>query len=156
MYQAEIDTASKNIIDAISALVLETPVIKYADLQALQTAIMKAKTFTSSAYTPQSFAALQRALSVAENLNIQKPEEGLQSTVNVAAASLENAIKALVEAAPRAGTKYNVGNLKYKVTASSDGQKTVTVTGMVNRKKTSITIPATITIKGYKFKVKRN
>ncbi len=151
--QAEIDTASKNIIDAISALVLETPVIKYADLKALQTAIMKAKTFTSSAYTPQSFAALQRALSVAENLNIQKPEEGLQSTVNVAAASLENAIKALVEAAPRAGTKYNVGNLKYKVTASSDGQKTVTVTGMVNRKKTSITIPATITIKGYKFKV---
>ena len=61
MYQAEIDTASKNIIDAISALVLETPVIKYADLKALQTAIMKAKTFTSSAYTPQSFAALQKS-----------------------------------------------------------------------------------------------
>ncbi len=47
---------------------------------------------------------------------------------------------------------YTVGNLKYKIAAAGN-EKEVSVAGLVNKNKTSVTIPKTVTINGEKYKV---
>ncbi|MCD8015720.1 MAG: leucine-rich repeat protein [Lachnospiraceae bacterium] len=54
---------------------------------------------------------------------------------------------------PAVGSTYSIGKLKYKVTASSETKKTVTVTGPVSKSVTSITVPAAVTIEGMEYQV---
>lgn len=51
-----------------------------------------------------------------------------------------------------AGDIYTAGNLKYKVTKAGN-EKKVSVIGLVNKNKPSVTIPKTVTINGDKYKV---
>ena len=51
-----------------------------------------------------------------------------------------------------AGDVYTAGDLKYKVTAVGN-EKKVSVIGLVNKNKPSVTIPKTVTINGDKYKV---
>lgn len=50
------------------------------------------------------------------------------------------------------GKTYTVKKVKYKVTANGK-KKTVQVTGVTDKKMKSLTIPATVTIQGQKYKV---
>ena len=54
---------------------------------------------------------------------------------------------------PKKGYKKVIGNVKYKVTKSSKTKGTVSVIGAKNKKQKSITIPSTVNINGYTFKV---
>lgn len=54
---------------------------------------------------------------------------------------------------PAKGKKYTVGKLKYKVTKSSAKSGTVSVTGAKSKSATSVSIPKTVKISGYTFKV---
>ncbi|MBE5927711.1 MAG: hypothetical protein E7270_12210 [Lachnospiraceae bacterium] len=54
---------------------------------------------------------------------------------------------------PKKNTKKVIGGIGYKITKSSKTNGTVSVYSLVNKNKTSVTIPQTIKIDGYKFKV---
>lgn len=54
---------------------------------------------------------------------------------------------------PGKGKKYTVGKLKYKVTKSSAKSGTVSVIGAKSKSATSVSIPKTVKISGYTFKV---
>ncbi len=54
---------------------------------------------------------------------------------------------------PAKGLVVTKSGLKFKVMASTDTAKTVSVVSIVNKKKTSITIPKTVTIDGYTYNV---
>ncbi len=54
---------------------------------------------------------------------------------------------------PKKNYKKTIGNLKYKVTKSHQTKGTVMVYGVKSRKKKTITIPSTVNINGYTFKV---
>lgn len=56
--------------------------------------------------------------------------------------------------APVKNTVHKVKGLKYKITKSSASNGTVTVTENLKKNATKITIPSTVKIKGYTFKVK--
>ncbi|MCM1181301.1 MAG: leucine-rich repeat protein [Clostridium sp.] len=54
---------------------------------------------------------------------------------------------------PATGTQVTIGNGRYKVTKSTPSVKEVTYIKLTNQKKTSITVPASVTIDGYVYKV---
>jgi hypothetical protein len=172
--QAEIDAAVKSIVDNISKLAPRPLIVQLpgtetvntvvqdsastvapeaASTVALDAAIVKAQIINRVDYTAVSLARVDSALKVAQDIKAQNPAKDLQAVVDSVVFSLNNAIDALVEVAPKVGTIHSVGNLKYKVTASSDGLKTVAVTGQVNKNKTVVTIPSKVTVKGYEFRV---
>lgn len=53
------------------------------------------------------------------------------------------------------GGTYTVGKLKYKVTSMGNGKNYVTVTGVKSKSLTSVTVGATVMIKGNNFKVRQ-
>ncbi len=58
-----------------------------------------------------------------------------------------------IGAGAKKGVTYKVNNLKYKVVKTGfDGKGTVAVTGIV-KQKSSVTIPATVKIKGHEYKI---
>ena len=133
----------------------ETEEVKTADLEA---AIAAAKALTESDYTAESWKNLQTALDAAKKLTDATAE---QTVVDQAASDLETAILALVKAdtentgttdkkkKPAVGTVKTVGQIKYKVT----GKNTVTVNKYAKKNITKASIPATVKINGYTFKV---
>ena len=54
---------------------------------------------------------------------------------------------------PKKGTVIKKGALKYTITSSTQKTKTVSVKQLTNKKKTSVTIPKTISYKGHTYKV---
>ena len=68
-------------------------------------------------------------------------------------ASIVDANPVTVKPVPAKGKKYKVGNLSYQVTKSDKKSGTVSVIGAKNKKVTSVTIPETVKINGYTFKV---
>ncbi|MDE5863646.1 MAG: leucine-rich repeat domain-containing protein, partial [Lachnospiraceae bacterium] len=54
---------------------------------------------------------------------------------------------------PTKGEKVTIGNLIYQVTVADAQKGTVTVVSAINKKQKNITIPATVDINGYTFKV---
>jgi len=147
--QMQVNNAIKNIIDSITALVVKEPtppVVQYADKSKLVGAINKAKAIKRADYTAASVARMTNALSVAENLNGLTLSKDLQSVVDTATASLNEAIKVLM---PAVGTTHNMGSLRYKVTSTN----TVNVISVVKKNQKNIKIPATVTIKGHKYNV---
>lgn len=81
---------------------------------------------------------------------------GMKATITITAkdgggASAKVTIK--VPSLPKKNSKVKVGNLTYKITKSSKTGGTVSVVKSNNTKLTKVTIPATVNIKGYTFKV---
>lgn len=61
--------------------------------------------------------------------------------------------KMIKKALPKKGYTTTIGNLKYKVTKSHATKGTVTVVSAKNKKQKTISIPSTVNINGYTFKV---
>ena len=93
--------------------------------------------------------ALTAAKTVSNNAN------ATQAQVDGATAALTKAINGLVlkPAVPAVNSKHTVGKLVYKVLKSHEKNGTVQVIGMSKKTHTTITIPNTVTLKGYVFKV---
>lgn len=76
-----------------------------------------------------------------------------EKLVNVDTSKNAYAQTKIKKALPKKGTTQIIGNLKYKVTKSNAKTGTVTVVSAKNKKLKSVTIPATVNINGYTFKV---
>lgn len=84
-----------------------------------------------------------------------------QIEIDEAQASLEKAIKGLVKkqqppvekAVPKKGVQKTIGNFAYQVTKSDVKNGTVTLVKPTKKTWKAVTIPTTVTIDGYKFKV---
>ena len=157
--QSTVDQATEHLNAAIKALVkAETKEETKTDVTKLNAVIEKAEALKQSDYTAESWKNLQTALDVAKKLTDATAE---QTVVDQAASDLETAILALVKAdtentgttdkkkKPAVGTVKTVGQIKYKVT----GKNTVTVNKYAKKNITKASIPATVKINGYTFKV---
>lgn len=147
--QSKVDTAAKTLNDALSALVN----MKYADLTKLKTAIAAAKKVDTSKYTAKSVAAMKSAITAAEKLAAEKPSSDKQSSVDSATKKINSCISALVRAVPAKGVQYTSGSLVYKVTKSVSKAGTVSVVKIASKTATSVSIPKTVKINSYTFKV---
>ena len=157
--QSTVDEATEHLNAAIKALVkAETKEETKTDVTILNGVIVKAEALKQSDYTAESWKNLQTALDAAKKLTDATAE---QTVVDQAASDLETAILALVKAdtentgttdkkkKPAVGTVKTVGQIKYKVT----GKNTVTVNKYAKKNITKASIPATVKINGYTFKV---
>ena len=157
--QSTVDEATEHLNVAIKALVkAETKEETKTDVTKLNAVIEKAEALKQSDYTAESWKNLQTALDAAKKLTDATAE---QTVVDQAASDLETAILALVKAdtentgttdkkkKPAVGTVKTVGQIKYKVT----GKNTVTVNKYAKKNITKTSIPATVKINGYTFKV---
>lgn len=157
--QSTVDEATEHLNAAIKALVkAETKEETKTDVTKLNAVIEKAEALKQSDYTAESWKNLQTALDAAKKLTDATAE---QTVVDQAASDLETAILALVKAdtentgttdkkkKPAVGTVKTVGQIKYKVT----GKNTVTVNKYAKKNITKTSIPATVKINGYTFKV---
>jgi putative polysaccharide lyase len=157
--QSTVDEATEHLNAAIKALVkAETKEETKTDVTKLNAVIEKAEALKQRDYTAESWKNLQTALDAAKKLTDATAE---QTVVDQAASDLETAILALVKAdtentgttdkkkKPAVGTVKTVGQIKYKVT----GKHTVTVNKYAKKNITKASIPATVKINGYTFKV---
>ena len=157
--QSTVDEATEHLNAAIKALVkAETKEETKTDVTKLNAVIEKAEALKQRDYTAESWKNLQTALDAAKKLIDATAE---QTVVDQAASDLETAILALVKAdtentgttdkkkKPAVGTVKTVGQIKYKVT----GKHTVTVNKYAKKNITKASIPATVKINGYTFKV---
>mgnify|MGYP000755051311 FL=1 len=157
--QSTVDEATEHLNAVIKALVkAETKEETKTDVTKLNAVIEKAEALKQSDYTAESWKNLQTALDAAKKLTDATAE---QTVVDQAASDLETAILALVKAdtentgttdkkkKPAVGTVKTVGQIKYKVT----GKNTVTVNKYAKKNITKASIPATVKINGYTFKV---
>lgn len=143
--QAAVDAAAKALGDAIAQLK-----IKPVDLGALSQKIAEAKKLDGNKYTSDSYAKVKAALAAAEAVN-----KNDQAAVNAAVKNLIDAMAQLKvkPAVPKKNAVYTVGSLVYKVTKSSSKYGTVKVMKARKRTYTSISVPKTVKLNGYTFKV---
>lgn len=148
----------------------------------LGTAIKSAEAINLAGYTDAGKSEFAAALSAAKKIYDDSSKVAVASETDVRQASekLAAAMKALVlkpvvtpvptapanatavpatavpatsSPLPIKGLIVSKGGLKYTVTTSSDMKKTVTLIGIVNKNKTKLTVPKTIKINGYSYKV---
>lgn len=143
--QTEVDAATKGLTEAVKQL-KEKPV----NTTALDKAIAAAKKLDASKYTPESYAPVKTALAKAQAVNKKD-----QKAVDAAAKALNAAIAKLVlkPVPPKKNTVLTSGKLVYKVTKSAAKNGTVSVVKPAKKTYTSITIPKTVKLKGFTFKV---
>ncbi|MDO4273770.1 MAG: leucine-rich repeat protein [Eubacteriales bacterium] len=67
--------------------------------------------------------------------------------------SYTGSVKKTFNIIPKKGASYTVSGLKYKITKTASKNGTVTVTAPSKKTFTSVSVPATVKIKGYTFKV---
>lgn len=120
--------------------------INTVDTAGLQRSIQAAEKIKKSAYTAASYAKLEKALKTAKDV-LAGAES--QEAADQAAKQLDAAVRALVKARPKPGTVITYGNVKYQVINSS----AVRAQKAKNTSVTTASIPATVTIDGYKYKV---
>ncbi len=157
--QFRIDAALQELQNAVKALV---PIVNSS---ALSAGIADAEKLVLTDYTAETAAQVQQALADAKATLANT--QATQAQVDAALQKLQNAVAGLlknqpappapnpVKQAPAKGSVISVGNLRYKVTKSGDTNGTVTVSGptAAGKKKSSLTIPATVTADGFSFKV---
>ena len=143
--QAAVDAAAKALGDAIAQLK-----IKPVDLGALSQKIAEAKKLDGNKYTSDSYAKVKAALAAAEAVN-----KNDQAAVNAAVKNLSDAMAQLKvkPAVPKKNAVYTVSSLVYKVTKSSSKYGTVKVMKARKKTYTSISVPKTVKLNGYTFKV---
>ena len=148
--QAQVDGALTALTTAINGLELKPVMV---DKAALNAKITEAEGKTESAYTQASWSAMQTALTAAKT--VSNNANATQAQVDGATAALTKAINGLVSkpAVPAVNSRHTVGKLVYKVLKSHEKNGTVQVIGMSKKTHTTITIPNTVTLKGYVFKV---
>lgn len=156
--QEKVDGAAKKILDAIESLDVlekEEPVIQYANTDALAAAIRQADAIRRADYTVDSLAALDKMKETAKNLLASKPTKELQQMVDSVTNSLKKALENLVkvQVPPAKNTRHTVESLIYRVTKSSESAGTVSVAGVAKKNASRVTIPSSIQIDGYKFRV---
>lgn len=135
----------------------------------LLSAIKSAELVNAAEYEQAGIDALNTA--VAAGRAVYSNPSATEAETAAAAANIENAIKALVkkstggtvtaspqppvqqETLPAKGTAVKSGNIKYVITSSTDKSKTVSVTGMVKKNKTSVMIPKVIKVEGHTYNV---
>lgn len=130
--------------------------IDYATEQqkkSLQTEISSASAKKEADYTPESFAAFKKALDAARkvsaNPNASKAEvEKAIADLKAASAALKKAVQL-----PKKGSRHLYKNAYYKITKSAKTGGTVTFVKMKNKNYSKVTIPATVKIQGFTFKV---
>ncbi len=87
-------------------------------------------------------------------LNNAKP--GMKATITITAndgGGARTKVIIKVPSLPKKNSKVKVGNITYKITKSAKKGGTVSVVKLNNKKLTKVTIPDTVKIKGYTFKV---
>lgn len=155
--QNDVDQAVTRLMDAVCELQIKKPqaIMKYADVRALSDAIKKADSLNRKEYTVSSLNSLDRIEEIAKNLISSKPEEHLQNVVNTVTASLNEAVKNLIKnpVLPGKNTCHIINGIEYKVLKSSSKNGTVSVTKAAKSSLTKVTIPSTIKINGFTFKV---
>lgn len=150
--QSEVDAALNTLQTAKAGLV------KLAlDVSKLNAAVTEADKLNLGGYTADSAAAFRTALANAKA--VLAKADAAQDEIDKALAALGKAKAGLVKAAlevptvPAKGTKFTAANgLIYKVTKSDAKNGTVAVVGTA-KKKSKVTIPATVKQDGFTFKV---
>ncbi|MCI8306495.1 MAG: leucine-rich repeat protein [Lachnospiraceae bacterium] len=138
----------------------------------LLSAIKAAEAINAAEYEQAGIDTLKAA--VAAGRNVYSNPSSTEAETSAAAANIENAVKALVKkntggqvsvqppvqqiqtppvTLPAKGTTVKSGNIKYVITASAENVKTVSVTGLVKKNKTSVTIPKVIKVEGHAYNV---
>ena len=120
------------------------------DKKALQAVYNSVKNLSGSIYTTQSWAAFQKALNNAKT--VLADSKTTQKQVDDAAAALQKA-KQNLKTRIQINASYVHKGLKYKVTSVKSGKSEVRIVGAVNKNKTKIIIPSTISLNGVKCKV---
>lgn len=144
-----------------------------AHFGSLLATIKKAEAVNVSDYEQAGADALKAAIAAGRSV-YSNPESSETETAK-AATDIDNAMKALVKKTtggavttqppaqaqspapavtlPAKGTIVKSGNIKYVITASTQDVKTVSVSGMVKKTKTSVTIPKVIKVEGHTYNV---
>ena len=165
--QTELSAVLSSAQDAVNAIE-EAEAVKEAKTQ-LGAAIQSLAGKTAEGYTAASWNAYAQALREAQT--VFADENADKAAIRAAMEKLQKAADALTKAAdsgtgtpppvtpnqtvelPKAGETYTAGKLVYRVTASSASKKTVAVVKPVKKNNKKITIPATVKLKGYTYKV---
>ncbi len=115
-------------------------------LEGVEKAIESAKKLSKSSYTATSWKALETALEGAENA---LKSAASQTELDRAQAQLDRAVRALVKVRPKTGSTVRAGTVKYQVKSSS----AVTVKAPSSKSLSKVSIPAAVTINGYRYNV---
>lgn len=103
-------------------------------------------------YTTTSFRRLKDNLSQAEKI-LGDGKANTNQIKNAKNLLYAARLTLSVYKVPKKGASYTVGNVKYQILKSSASKGTVSVKGVKNKKTTKLTLPGTVTISSYKFKV---
>ena len=122
--QAEINEAYKNLDSAIKALVVSGDNGQEVNKTALKTKINEAKALNQADYKPETWTALQTALTAAEA--VYADANATQTEVNTALTNLTNAIAGLKKVTPDDGQEVNNTALKAKIDEVKKAQATYT------------------------------
>lgn len=133
----------------------------------LLSAIKAAEAVNAAEYEQAGIDALKAAVEAGRN--VYSNPSSTEAETSAAAAGIESAVKALVKKStggapvvqppapqvtlPPKGTAVKSGNIKYVITSSTENSKTVSVTGLVKKNKTSVTIPKVIKVEGHTYNV---
>lgn len=150
---------NKEITDATAQIVAAASKLERVRKEAADHSLLAAfydsvKGLTKGNYTDSSWNRLQSAVKDAQAL--LGSASAKQADINRATVNLITAINGLKEneaAKIQPNKVYTVGNLKYKVTKTTDGNEEVSVSGVKSKKLTRATIGSTVTINGVKCKV---
>ncbi len=156
--QVEIDEATRALSEAIRNLKEKEKMVE-PEKGSLAETVAEAEGKKQSDYTPESWAQFEQVL--AQVKAILNKEGATQEEIDKAKAALQEAIKNLklkqqtgqTVKVPAAGSVFNDGILQYKITKSNAKNGTAAVAGLLNKKRSKITIPATVKKDGYTFKV---
>lgn len=150
--QSAVDAAAKALDEAIKGLE-EKPKPPVVNTEALDKAIAEAKKVDKNKYTESSYAKVAAALQAAE-----RADRKSQKAVDAAAKALKNAIAGLKKRPtplkpPAKNKTVTQGLLVYKVTKSATKNGTVTVLRPKKKSYQKITVPKTVKLNGFTFKV---
>lgn len=151
--QSDVNSAVSALEAAIRGLkaaqVKPVPVDKTALKNLYQScASLKKADYTASTWSVLE-AAMKNAAAVINNTNATKEmADQAYSVLNKAKGGLTK-----IPALPKTGSTYQTRGLRYKVTASTSRTKSVMLVRPAKKTYRSITIPSTVKIKGYTFKV---
>lgn len=131
------------------------------DTGRLQEAVTAAENIDLGRYTAESAAAYTKALENARK--VLADAKATQEAVNAALSSLTAAKAGLKvkpaqggrteKPVPKKGSTFEVNGIRYKVTRSAAKNGTVSAVKLTGKKKSTLTIPASVTYDGFIFKV---
>ena len=154
--QKDIDDALERLKKAYEGLEAKKP---DTDKSSLTAAIADAEKTVLTGYASESVQIFQKALEDARRVceNPDATQEEIQKALDAVKAAKAGLVKAVTPpptvTVPAVGKTVNVGGVTYKVTKSASVNGTAAAVKLADKKKTKITIPATVKIDGFTFKV---